>query len=166
MPGGQPTKITKELQKTIAELFWLAFTDEQVALFTDISRKTIQRMRAGVYCPAIKKAEIKRESIYRKRIWLGKVGWQGAAWALERKYPEQLSRPEVQLQITNNTLNQTTNNSLIISAEVAEQAMARVKMAEAKVVSLYKEKRVASSASNGYKHGQGNGKKPQDPAAK
>jgi hypothetical protein len=147
MPGrGQPTKITKALEKTIAELFWLAFTDEQVAAFTDISAKTIQRMRQGDYCPAIKKAELKRESIYRKKIWSGKLGWQGAAWALERKYPTQLSRPEVLMQITNNTLNQTTNNALIISAEAAEGVINRMQSADTKVSSLFKKR-------NGNDHG-------------
>jgi hypothetical protein len=151
MPAGRPTKITKELEKRIAELFWLAFTDEQVATFTDLSRKTIQRMRAGEFCPAIKKAEIKRESIYRKKIWAGRNGWQGAAWAMERKYPGQFSKPEVMMQINNNVLNQTTNNALVLTAEVVEGMVGRLKPAEDKVDLLFKAKRVTNGNGNGYK---------------
>src|SRR4029077_15257977 len=135
---GRPKAITKELEKTIAELFWLAFTDAQVALFTDLSVRTIERMRTGEYCRAIKKAEIKRESIYRKKIWSGKEGWQGAAWSMERKYPGQFSRPEIQLQINNNT--QNVHNTLVITAEVARDISARFKNKEDKIDQLLKDK--------------------------
>jgi hypothetical protein len=33
-----------------------------------------------------------------KRIESGEPGWQGTAWAMERQYPKEFSRPEVQLQ--------------------------------------------------------------------
>lgn len=141
MPAGRPFTVTEKTKKTIAELMWLAFTDEQIASFVDLSSKTIQRIRLGQICPEIKRAELKRESFFRKKIWHGRVGWQGAAWALERKYPNQLSRPEVMLQINQQTLNQTTNNSVIISAEVADQVLARVKDANSKVTELFKERK-------------------------
>jgi len=32
-----------------------------------------------------------------KRIESGALGWQGTAWAMERLYPKEFSRPEVQL---------------------------------------------------------------------
>jgi|SRR6267378_5964579 len=150
-PIGRPKTITKSLEKIIAELFWLAFTDEQVALFTGINRSTIQRARAGTFCIAIKRAEIKREMIYRRKIWSGKEGWQGAAWSMERKYPGQFSKPEVQLQI--NTTNQTVNNTLIVSAEVAGQMSHRVKEANTKVAELFKRKNPE------LKDGNGNGNK-------
>ena len=146
MPAGRPKAITKAIEKTIAELFWLAFTDEQVALFTGINVSTIQRARAGTFCIAIKRAEIRREMIYRKKIWSGKEGWQGAAWSMERKYPGQFSRPEIQLQI--NTTNQTVNNTLIVTAEVAHGISSRVKDVDAKIERLLKDKR----GSNGNGH--------------
>ncbi len=98
---GRPPKLTPALIEKIAELFWLAFTDAQVALFTGISSKTIQRARAGTFCPAIRKAEIAREMPYRKRIWDGTGNWCGAAWMLERKYPTQFAKPEIQLSFNN-----------------------------------------------------------------
>jgi hypothetical protein len=139
MPTGRPKAITKELEKTIAELFWLAFTDEQVAFFTGINQKTIQRARLGSFCPAIKIAEIGREIAYRKKIWNAKGFWQGAAWFLERKYPTQFAKPEIQLAI--NTTHNTLNQTLVITAEVAGQIGHRVKEADAKITQLLKDKR-------------------------
>jgi hypothetical protein len=148
MPAGRPTKLTKALEKQIAELFWLAFTDEQVATIVGINERTIRRYRAGDFCPAIKIAELQREAIYRKRIWAAKGYWQGAAWMLERKYPSQFAKPEIQMQITNNTLNQTTNNCLVISAEAAEGVISRIQSADAKVGSLFKKR---NGNQNGHK---------------
>ena len=149
MRTGRPKAITKEMEKTIAELFWLAFTDEQVALFTDISVRTIERARAGTFCRAIKKAEIKREMIYRKKIWGRANNWPGIAWFLERKYPTQFAKPEIQLQINNN---QTINNTaLIVTAEVAGVISSRVREVDAKIEKLLKDKR----------GGNGNGHPPE-----
>lgn len=139
MPGGRPPKLTPAVEKQIAELFWLAFTDEQVALFTDLSSKTIQRMRAGELCPAIKKAEIGREIAYRKRIWAGIGNWCGASWFLERKYPTQFAKPEIQLGV--NMSSNVTHNTLIVTAEVAREIGDRAKAAEAKIEKLIKDKR-------------------------
>jgi hypothetical protein len=139
MPSGRPKAITKELEKTIAELFFLAFTDDQVALFTGVNVRTIVRARAGGFCLAIKRGEMARERVYRQKIWDGREGWQGAAWFFERKYPTQFAKPEVQLQI--NTTNQTVNNTLIVTAEVAHGISTRVKDADAKIERLLKDKR-------------------------
>ena len=152
MPAGRPKAITKAIEKTIAELFFLAFTDEEVALFTGINRSTIQRARAGTFCIAIKRGEIARERAYRQKIMDGKEGWQGAAWSLERKHPTQFSRPEVQFQITNNTLNQTVNNTLIVTAEVAHGISSRVKEVDAKIERLLKDKRGSNGNGNGNSH--------------
>ena len=141
--------MTRAIQKQIAELFFLAFTDAEVALFCGINVSTIQRARRGEFCPAIKKAEIKRESVYRQKIMDGKEGWQGAAWSLERKRPEQFSRPEIQFQINNHTLNQTVHNTLVISAEAAGAISHRVKEANTKIDQLLKDKR---GHSNGNGH--------------
>jgi hypothetical protein len=149
MPAGRPKAITKALEKTIADLFWLAFTDEQVAFYTGVSSKTIQRYRAGDLCPAIKLAEIGREIQYRKKIWNAKGFWQGAAWFLERKYPTQFAKPEIQLQINNNTLNQV-NNTLIVTAEVAHGISSRVKDVDARIERLLKDKRGGNGNGNSH----------------
>jgi hypothetical protein len=147
MPAGRPRAITPAKEKEIARLFWLAFTDEQVAFFVGIDQKTIQRARRGEFCPAIKRAEISREAKYRERTWEGGEGWQGAAWNLERKYPTQFSKPEIQLQINND--NRQVHQTLVVTAEVAGLIAGRVKAAESKIDALLKAKR-GNGASNGH----------------
>ena len=58
------------------------------------------------------------EKPYRRKIYKGEPGWQGAAWMLERKYPGQLSKPEVQLSLSTGA--SVTNNTLVITAEQAQ----------------------------------------------
>ena len=55
------------------------------------------------------------EKPYRKKIYKGEPGWQGAAWMLERKYASQFARPDIQLSL--NTSNTTTNQTIVITAE-------------------------------------------------
>ena len=117
MPRGRPKLINAQKAKEIAELFFLAFTDEQVATMVGISAKTIQRARTGEFCPTIKIAELRREAAYRRKIWSAKGFWQGAAWFLERKYPTQFAKPEIQLSFQNNY----TQNNLSISVTVSEK---------------------------------------------
>jgi hypothetical protein len=142
MPAGRPRVITKEKEKVIVRCFVDGLTDEETALFTDISRKTISRMRAGEYCPDIKKATLARRMFYLKKLRDGRrQDWTRIAWYLERLFPQQFCKPEVALAITQNTLNQTTNNSLILTAEVAEGVLSRIKEANSKVTELFKNKR-------------------------
>lgn len=44
--------------------------------------------------------------------------WQALAWALERGFCSEFSRPEIQLHALTQ-INQTTNNTLVITAEAA-----------------------------------------------
>jgi hypothetical protein len=124
MPGGRPTKFTPKVQDQIAEMLWLAFTDAQIAEFCDLDERSIRRARAAGFSPAIKRAELGKEIAYRKRIWEGALGWQGAAWYLERKYPQQFSRETISLQVNANTTN-TTN--ITISAVEAHSMVERLK---------------------------------------
>jgi hypothetical protein len=163
MPRGRPTVLTPALINQIAELFLLAFDDSQVALMVGISSKTIQRYRRGEMCPAIKIAELKREAAYRKKIWAAKGFWQGAAWFLERKYPHQFAKPEIQMS---NVFNQTTNN-LVITAEVASTISKRRKEVESKVEKLFKDRRkrpqIGLRDTNGNGEGHDSGQEPETP---
>ena len=64
--------------------------------------------------------------------------WKAAAWSLERTYPSEFSRPEVQLQI-NNTFapSMTTNQNVVIMAPERAKAVAdRSQILEAEVDKL------------------------------
>ena len=151
MPVGRPTVFSQDLVSKIADCFLVAFTDEQTAEFCGISSKTIQRLRRDpTYCPAVKYAELEREMRYRKKIWAAKGYWQGAAWFLERKYPTQFAKPEVQFQINNNSV--TNNNlALVITAEVAGKIGSRMKSSNTEIDKLFKDKKNGHANGNGHK---------------
>jgi hypothetical protein len=137
MPGGRPPKLTPERIQKVAQAFLYGFSDEETALFADIDEKTIRRARAGGFCPAIKKAEAARKAEYINRITEGtRPDWARWAWFLERRFPREFSKPEIQLSVNSNVI----NNTLIVTAELAGQMGHRVKEADAKVSELFKRK--------------------------
>ena len=139
MPGRHPV-ITKAVEKLIAECFFDGLTDEETALLCGISSKTIQSARHGSKFPGIKKIELSRKRHYIGQIRDGEGrDWPRIAWWLERRWPTEFAKPEVQLQI--NTTNQTVNNTLIVTAEVAHGISSRVKDVDAKIERLLKDKR-------------------------
>ena len=138
MPGRHPV-ITKAVEKLIAECFFDGLTDEDTALLCGISSKTIQSARHGSKFPGIKKLELNRKRFYIQKIRDGdNRDWPRIAWWLERRWPTEFAKPEVQLQI--NTTNQTVNNTLIVTAEVAHGISSRVKDVDAKIERLLKDK--------------------------
>ena len=146
---GRPPKVTPAVIDQIAQHFLYGFSDEETAELVDLDRKTIQRMRAGTLCPAIKKAEHARKAEYINRITEGtRPDWARWAWFLERRFPLQFAKPEIQLSV--NTTNQTVNNTLIVTAEVAHGISSRVKDVDAKIERLLKDKR--GSNGNGNSH--------------
>jgi hypothetical protein len=119
MPLGRPPKLTPALKTQIARCFWLAFTDQQTALMCGINEKTIRRMRSGGLCPEIKRAELEREAKYREKLWTSKTLPAGICFMLERKYPTQFAKPEIQLSFQSNY---TQNNlSIHITSSEAKQ---------------------------------------------
>jgi hypothetical protein len=137
MPAGRPKAIDKnpELLNQIAECFLVGFTDEQTALYCDISYKTIQRLRAGKFCPSVKRAELARETIYRLKIYDGAPNWQGIAWFLERKYPTQFAKPEIQLAV-NQQVNTGPTNVVVLGPERAKLLATRYESIRAKTMEL------------------------------
>lgn len=122
MPAKQ-IQLSSSTLKKIAEALFLAYTAEQAAYLGGISRNTLLKIRGMPIWAEIEEMALEMEKPFRQKIYRGLPGWQGAAWMLERKYPGQLSKPEIQLQL-NSTAN-TTNNTLIITAEQAEGLKAR-----------------------------------------
>jgi hypothetical protein len=149
MPIGRPRAIDKDplLIAKIADCFLVAFTDEQTALYCGISQKTVQRLRNGGFCPAVKLAELEREMRYRKKIWGAKGFWQGAAWFLERKYPTQFAKPEIQLAV-NQQVNTGPTNVVVLGPERAKELVSRHEAIRARTIEL-----LDKQHSNGDKNG-------------
>jgi hypothetical protein len=98
-PGGRPTKRTPEITEQICEAISYGLTDEEVAARVGIDDSTLTCWKKiPEFSGAIKKAVVTRKLARLKRIESGEPGWQGTAWAMERQYPKEFSRPEVQLQ--------------------------------------------------------------------
>jgi hypothetical protein len=123
-----------------------------------MDERTIRRARAGGFCPAIKKAEVGRKLFYIRKLRDGKrQDWTRIAWFLERRYPQEFAKPEVLMQVSNNTLNQV-NNTLVITAEVASSISKRRKEVESKVEKLFKDRRKRPQLGLRDDNGNGEGK--------
>jgi hypothetical protein len=96
-PGGRPTKRTPVLVARIADAIASGLPDEYVAALVGIDRPTLSEWRHDKeFSDAIKAAEASRLQKRLARIEAGEAGWQGTAWFLERRYPREFSRPELQ----------------------------------------------------------------------
>jgi hypothetical protein len=167
MPAGRPTVLTPALIKKVADCFFDGLSNEETALLCDINEKTIDRARHGKFCPAIKKAESGRKQFYIRKLRDGKrQDWTRIAWFLERRYPSEFAKPEVLMQVSNNTLNQV-NNTLVITAEVASTISKRRKEVESKVDKLFKDRRkrpqLGLRDANGNGEGHDGGQEPPAP---
>jgi len=126
MAIGRPLAITKANIKLIAEAFLYGLSDQEIALMIDVNVRTIERARAGKFCQEIKKAEVSRKMMYIRRITEGKrPDWARWAWFLERRFPKEFSKPEIQLAVNNNynvgalQINITTGEAKQIEAAAA-----------------------------------------------
>ena len=126
-------QLSEKTLKKIAEALFLAYTVEQAAFLGGISKTTLGRIKGTALWTEIEEKALELEKPYRRKVWSGQLGWQGAAWMLERKYPQQLARPEIQLQVNASS---TTNNTLIITAEQASNLKSRSSAIEAELVKL------------------------------
>jgi hypothetical protein len=127
-------QLSEKTLKKIAEALFLAYTVEQAAYLGGISRQTLARIQKTEIWSRIEEKALEFERPFRQKVWHGSLGWQGAAWMLERKYPSQLARPEIQLQV--NASSTTTNNTLIITAEQAESLRSRSNAIAAELTKL------------------------------
>jgi hypothetical protein len=167
MPTGRPTVLTPAIVHKIAGCFFDGLSNEETALLCDINEKTIRRARSGQFCPDIKKAESGRKQFYIRKLRDGKrQDWTRIAWFLERRYPQEFAKPEVLMQVSNNTLNQV-NSTLIITAEVASTISKRRKEVESKVEKLFKDRRKRPQLPlrdvNGNGEGKDSGQEPGSP---
>lgn len=144
----KPLQLSLKTLTAIAEALFLAFTEEQAAALAGISKSTLKRIRQSEVWADIEQRRLAFEKPYRQKVWNGAVGWQGAAWMLERQYASQLSKPELQLAVNSST----TNNTLVITADAARELQARASVVDAQVEKLVASRQgnTASEASKPY----------------
>ena len=122
---GPPTKKNEGVIKRLIAAARLGLPYNIVSARAGITRETLAQWRS-------KDAELDRqleearaeaaEEAWKKIMKHGESdspnAWQSIAWRLERSHPESFSRPEIQLGVQ---VNQTTNNTIVITAEAAEK---------------------------------------------
>ena len=146
-PGPTP-KLTQATLEKIGELLFLAFTDPQIAFYLGISQKTLASWRKLEAFSRAKKIEMEWEIPMRHKVWNSTGYWQGAAWYLERKYPAQFAKPEIQLSLNNSF---TQNNlSISLSSPEAKVLEAEAVPVRAAVAGMFEKYRPAGN-------GNGNG---------
>lgn len=142
-------KVTKAILKLVSDCIFDGLTDEETALLAGISSKTVQRMRTGEECPAVKKATLVRKRHYIQLIRDGNDRtnhWQRIAWFLERRYPSEFAKPEVQLTLASTT--NTTHQTLVVTAEVANDLAKRASTVDSEVSKLLDAKAKAKPAAS------------------
>jgi hypothetical protein len=103
-PGGRPTKRTPQLVKRLANAIAQGLPDAQACDMVRISVDTLWAWKHDPefkeFSEVIKQAVAKRLFKRLERIDAGEPGWQGAAWIVERRLPQDFCKPEVQLTQT------------------------------------------------------------------
>jgi len=135
---GAPTKKTPEVVAKIAQAISLGMTDEEAAGYAGISDLTLTTWRKDPeFLSRIKNAVATRLAMRLSRIESGVDGWQGSAWLAERLMPSRYSRPEVQLNLIQQS-NVTGNHlSITISPEEVREIEAEAAPAREKVRKMF-----------------------------
>jgi hypothetical protein len=96
--GGRPSKRTPALVAKIAEANSYGLCDQEAVDIVKISIDTLWEWRKiPEFSEALKSAISTRKLVRLRRIDSGAPGWQGTAWIMERCFPLEYSRPEIQL---------------------------------------------------------------------
>ena len=120
--NGRPTKRTPEVEKALIAAIEIGAPFRVACLSCAISEDafTEWRRKDPDFARRVDLASGKMALRLLKKIEKNAdENFSAAAWLLERRFPESFSRPEIQLGLTVN--NQVTNNTLVITAEVAEK---------------------------------------------
>jgi hypothetical protein len=159
-PNGRPTKKTAQSVARILKIARDGLPLKFAAQAGNIDFDTLSQWRAKdpVFARALEQAQL--ESVEKRWKTIARAAedrvsangevrpgdWKAVAWQLERSFPSEFSRPEIQLGVQINN-NQTINNTLVVTAEVADQLQSRAERADANIEKLFRERKVAQTNS-------------------
>ena len=148
-PSGRPTKKTAQSVARILKIARDGLPLKFAAQAGNIDFDTLSQWRAKdpVFARALEQAQL--ESVEKRWKTIAKAAedrvlangdvrpgdWKAVAWQLERSFPSEFSRPEIQLGIQINN-SQTVNQTLVITAEMATQIQSRVERVDATIEKL------------------------------
>jgi hypothetical protein len=132
-------KLTPALLKSIEQFLFDGFDNDDIAFYHALDVKTVDHIRKGQNFPAIRRGVLAQKARYIALIRDGKgKGWARIAWFLERRYPREFARPDIQLSLAPTSI---TNNTLVVTAEVADAIISRSKRMTREVDTLLRQKR-------------------------
>ena len=149
--NGRPGKRTPQLEKALLAAIETGAPYRIACLACGISDDAFNewRRKDPVFAKQVEEAAGKTALRLLKKIEANaEENFSAAAWILERRFPSDFSRPEIQFQINNHTLNQTVNNTLVVTAEVATVIQTRAERADANIEKLFRERNAAAQTSS------------------
>jgi transposase-like protein len=147
--GGQPSKKTREAIAAALEVAKSGLPLRFIAAGAHVSVETLSRWREDdpEFNQRLESARL--EGVKQKWDQILAAGrgpegsWQAISWALERGFPAEFGRPEVQLAAVQSNFVQ--NNSLTITVEMAQNLASRASTARKKVDQLFASHRSQNS---------------------
>lgn len=101
-------KLTKELAKEFVKLVESGATNADACAYIGVNESTFYRWLQNPkteaergLCNDLKKADARRKLWHLRKIQQASENgaWQASAWYLERRYPREYAKPEVQLRV-------------------------------------------------------------------
>jgi len=144
--AGCPTKRSPEAIARILKIARTGLPLRFAASAGNISLETLRewRERDKEFARTLEAARL--ESVQRRWNLIRKAAqgtqerpgdWKALAWQLERSFPHEFSRPEVQLNVQNNVAATVINNQFVITVEKSEELERRTLALEAKAEKLF-----------------------------
>lgn len=134
-----PKALSPTLVNRIARYLFNGFSDEETSILINLPVQRIRELRAGKYEISVRKCTLELKNKAIERVKSGKGKLNGLIWWLERRYPKEYAKPELQLSLSAPITNQT----LVISAEVAEGLLKRSKAVVTEIDQLIADKQPA-----------------------
>jgi hypothetical protein len=139
-----PLNLSPKTLRLIGEFFFDGFNDDDVSFYFQIPKDIVAELRQGKLQIQCRRVLIEKKSRLIRKLRDTKRFNAGAVWFLERRYPQEFSKPETQLGFAAGSV---TNNTLVVSAEAAQALLTRSKPLDEELDKLLAERALASSSS-------------------
>lgn len=135
----QRQALNARLLPKLALMIFNGFGDEDLAFFFKIPLEKMKRIRNGQDLPSVRLAVLERKQACIEKIKANRYGANsGLIWFLERRWPKQFAKAESLLNAL--AAGSTTNNTLVVSSEIAEKMVKRMSSVNQDMEKLLKTK--------------------------
>jgi hypothetical protein len=103
--GGRPTKKTPEVVGKLLEGYSKGLSLKSACSYAGVTFQTFQNWQDDpAFVQALEQAKNERKLTLIAKLEAEPMGWQRWAWLAERLAPEEFAKPEVQLNVQNNLI--------------------------------------------------------------